>query len=83
MGRPFHLIYELNIHICSKTGAGANLHPVISRRAFVPFALIVTLFFFWVLVLTIVWLALGHRRPYYPARYYRRTMRHAYGRWRA
>jgi hypothetical protein len=46
---------------------------------------VVTITAFWALVLTIAWLAFGHRRPYYyhPMRHYRRTMRHAYGRWRA
>jgi hypothetical protein len=45
---------------------------------------VVTVFAFWALMVTIAWLAFGHRRTYYPPlRYYRRGMHHAYGRWRA
>ncbi len=36
---------------------------------------VVTVFAFWALMITLAWLAFGHRRPYYPMRHYRRAMR--------
>jgi hypothetical protein len=67
------------------------LVPVAMAMAMAAVVVVVTVFAFWALVLTIAWLALGHRRPYYyPMRHYRRAMHHyhqsmghAYGRWRA
>jgi hypothetical protein len=58
------------------------LVPIAMAMAIAAVVVVVTITAFWALMITIAWLALGHRRPYYPARYYRRTM-HAYGRWRA
>jgi hypothetical protein len=58
------------------------LVPAAMALAIAAVVVVVTAFAFWALIITIAWLAFGHRRPYYPVRY-RRTMRHAYGRWRA
>jgi ABC-type transport system involved in cytochrome bd biosynthesis fused ATPase/permease subunit len=58
------------------------LVPMAMAIAVAAVVVVATMFMFWALMVTIVWLAFGHRRPYYPPmRYYRRTMRHAYGRW--
>jgi hypothetical protein len=61
------------------------LVPMAMAMAIAAVVVVVTITAFWALMITIAWLALGHRRPYYyhPMRHYRRTMRHAYGRWRA
>jgi hypothetical protein len=60
------------------------LVPMAMAMAIAAVVVVVTITAFWVLVLTLAWLAFGHRRPYYyPMRHYRRTVRHAYGRWRA
>jgi hypothetical protein len=60
------------------------LVPMAMAMAIAAVVVVVTITTFWVLVLTLAWLAFGHRRPYYyPMRHYRRTVRHAYGRWRA
>jgi ABC-type nitrate/sulfonate/bicarbonate transport system permease component len=59
------------------------LVPMAMAIAIAAVVVVVTITAFWALMITIAWLAFGHRRPYYPARYYRRTMRHAYSRWRA
>jgi hypothetical protein len=67
------------------------LVPMAMAMAVAAVVIVTMVFAFWALMITIVWLALGHRRPYsYPMRQYRRTMReyrrttrHAYGRWRA
>ena len=57
--------------------------PAAIAIAVAAVVVVVAITAFWALMITIAWLAFGHRRPYYPARYYRRTVRHAYGRWRA
>jgi hypothetical protein len=59
------------------------LVPMAVAMAVAAVVVVVTITAFWALILTIAWLAFGHRRPYYPMRHYRRTVRHAYGRWRA
>jgi hypothetical protein len=60
------------------------LVPMAMAIAVAAVMIVVTVFACWVLMITIAWLALGRRRPYYPPmRYYRRTVHHAYGRWRA
>ncbi len=67
------------------------LAPAAIAMAVAAVVVVVTITAFWALVITIAWLALGHRRPYYypmrryhrAMRDYRRTTRHAYGRWRA
>jgi hypothetical protein len=58
------------------------LVPVAIAMVMAAVVVVVTVFAFWALMITIAWLAFGHRRPYYPVRY-RRAVRHAYGRWRA
>jgi hypothetical protein len=76
--RPQPLIRRLPVP------AQVVLIPLAVAMAVAAVVVVVTLFAFWLCVLTAVWLAFGHRRPYYhPMRHYRRTMHHAYGRWRA
>jgi hypothetical protein len=76
-GRPLARVSQLPVP------ALVVLVPMAMAMAVAAVVIVVTVFAFWALMVTIAWLALGHRRPYYPMRYYRRTMRHAYGRWRA
>jgi Domain of unknown function (DUF1707) len=67
------------------------LIPMAMAMAIAAVVVVVTITAFWALMITIAWLALGHRRPHhYPMRHYHRAMRHyhrtmghAYGRWRA
>ncbi len=60
------------------------LVPMAMAIAVAAIVVVVSVFTFWALMITIAWLAFGHRRPYYyrrSMRQYRRTMHHAYGRW--
>lgn len=59
------------------------LVPVAMAMAIAAVVVVVTVFAFWALMITIAWLAFGHRRPYYAVRYRRAMQHHAYGRWRA
>jgi hypothetical protein len=66
------------------TPALVVLVPMALAIAIAAIVIVATVFAFWALMVTIAWLACGHRRAYYPPmRHYRRTMHHAYGRWRA
>lgn len=65
------------------------LFPMAIAIAMAAVVVVVSVFAFWALMITIAWLAFGHRRPYYPMRHYHRAMRdyhhtmhHALGRWR-
>jgi len=58
------------------------LGPLVVAMAIAAVLIVATLFAAWAMLLTILWLAFGRGRPCYRP-HYRRSVYHAYGRWRA